>query len=64
MLRGSGNEGAGDALANLDNNDNLTHAIDYRQIYASLITEWFGHSQELVSNIFSQNFDPLGIFSN
>ena len=51
-------------LANLDNNDNLTHAIDYRQIYASLITEWFGHSQELVSNIFSQNFDPLGIFSN
>jgi N-dimethylarginine dimethylaminohydrolase len=27
MLRGSGNEGAGDALANLDNNDSVTVTI-------------------------------------
>ena len=50
-------------LVNLDNNENLLHNIDYRQVYSSLITEWFGYGNEIVSNVFSQNFDPLGIIN-
>lgn len=49
-------------LTNLDDNDNLFHTIDYRQIYASLITGWFGHSQNLVESTFNQNFDSLELF--
>ena len=49
-------------LSNLDSNQNLLHTVDYRQIYASLMTEWFGHSPEIVQSTFSQNFNPLGIF--
>jgi len=49
-------------LSNLDNNQNLHHSIDYRQIYASLMTGWFGHSQEIVQSTLSQNFESLEIF--
>ena len=49
-------------LSDLDDNDNLIHTIDYRQIYASLITEWFGYTSETVNSVFSQNHETLGLF--
>ena len=48
-------------LENLDDNENLVHTIDYRQVYSSIITEWFGYNNETVANVFSQQFDSLGI---
>ena len=47
----------------LDNNENLIHTIDYRQIYSSLITEWFGYNNDIVSTVFSENFDSLDIIN-
>ena len=49
-------------LSSFDNNQNLHHTIDYRQIFTSLITEWFGHSQNIANTTFNGSFEPLGLF--
>jgi len=49
-------------LINLDSNQNLPFNIDYRQIYSSLMTGWFGHSEEIAMSVFNQNFNSLDIF--
>ena len=43
----------------LDENDNPHVQYDYRQIYTSIITDWFGLNQSVANQIFSQNFNKI-----
>ena len=43
----------------LDENDNLSVQFDYRQIYTSIITDWFGLNQSVANQIFSENFNRI-----
>ena len=47
-----------------DNNNNLLHEFDFRQIYKSLLTQHFGLSNELVDNALLNSFESLDIISN
>ena len=46
-------------LTNLDNNDNPLVQYDYRQIYSSVITDWFGLPQVISDTVFGSTFDPV-----
>ena len=43
----------------LDENDNLLVQFDYRQIYTSIITDWFGLNQSVANQIFGENFNKV-----
>ena len=43
----------------LDENDNPLVQFDYRQIYTSIITDWFGLNQSVANQIFSENFNRI-----
>jgi hypothetical protein len=43
----------------LDENDNPLVQFDYRQIYTSIITDWFGLNQSVANQIFSENFNKI-----
>ena len=47
-----------------DNNNNLLHEFDFRQIYKSLLSQHFGLSNELVDNALLNSFESLDIVSN
>jgi uncharacterized protein (DUF1501 family) len=44
----SGRLGAPPALANLDENGNLPFAIDFRSVYATVLSDWFGLDAERI----------------
>ena len=46
-------------LTDLDNNNNPRIQYDYRQIYSSVITDWFGLQQEISDTVFGSTFDPI-----
>ena len=46
-------------LDQLDNDGNLSLQFDYRQIYSTIITDWFGLGQETSSNVFGQEFETI-----
>ena len=43
----------------LDENDNPHVQFDYRQIYTSIITDWFGLNQSVANQIFNENFNKI-----
>ena len=43
----------------LDENDNPLVQFDYRQIYTSIITDWFGLNQSVANQVFSENFNRI-----
>ena len=51
-------------LENLINGDNLVHSIDYRQIYATIIKEWFGYSDDVVNSVFNDQYETLNLFNS
>jgi uncharacterized protein (DUF1501 family) len=68
MLFGGGLVGGlyGDApdLANLDGAGNMRHSIDFRQAYATILTQWFGLPSADVDGILYGSFEPLGFVAN
>ena len=46
-------------LTNLNNNNNMQVQYDFRQIYSTLITDWFGLHESVAQNVFGQSFDPI-----
>ncbi|MEP0545924.1 MAG: DUF1501 domain-containing protein [Rhodothermales bacterium] len=68
MLFGGGINGGlyGDApdLLDLDNAGNLRHSIDFRQAYATVLTQWFGLPTADVENILYDSFEPLGFIAD
>ncbi len=48
-------------LSSFDNNNNLLHEYDYRQIYSSILNQHFGLSSDLINNALLTSFDNLDI---
>ena len=46
-------------LTNLNNNNNMQVQYDFRQIYSTLIKDWFGLPEYIAQNVFGQSFDPI-----
>ena len=47
------------SLSNLDQHNNLLIQHDFRQLYSSVITDWFGLDQEIATNVFGQEFESI-----
>ena len=47
------------SLSNLDQHNNLLIQHDFRQLYSSIITDWFGLDQEIATNVFGQEFESI-----
>ncbi len=45
----------------LDDAGNLTHAHDFRQVYASVIESWFGLAPDVSAAVLGGTFDPLPV---
>ena len=58
-LNGNGFIGAHPNLSNLDENGNLSHLIDFRQVYASIMKEWLCIDPQLVDLALMNNYDSL-----
>ncbi len=43
----------------LDENDNPQIQFDYRQVYSSIITDWFGLDQSISNQVFNENFNGI-----
>lgn len=43
-------------------NDNLAMQHDYRDVYAAVLSDWFGVSPQILSNVLLQQFNILPIF--
>jgi hypothetical protein len=46
-------------LDQLDNYGNLSLQFDYRQVFSTIITDWFGLGQETASNVFGEEFESI-----
>ena len=46
-------------LTNLNNNNNMQVQYDYRQVYSSLIADWFGLPESIIQSVFGDSFDPI-----
>ena len=50
-------------LSLFDNNNNLLHEYDYRQIYSSILNQHFGLNFDLINNALLTSFNSLDIIS-
>jgi uncharacterized protein (DUF1501 family) len=53
--------GAAPSLTNLDNTGNLRFEIDYRQVYSTLMSDWFGVPKGIADEVFGKPFQNLGL---
>ena len=60
-LNGNGFLGTNPDLQNLDNNSNLMHGTDFREIYASVLENWLCIDGDLVDNILGQSFERMDL---
>ena len=51
-------------LSNFDNNNNLFHEFDFRQVYSSILNQHFGLGSDIVSNALLNSYDSLDIVSS
>ena len=56
--------GSNPSLTDFDNNANLLHEFDFRQLYATLMTQWFELGQEEIENILFHPFETFSIIDN
>ena len=51
-------------LSTFDNNDNLFHEFDFRQVYSSILNQHFGLESDIISNALFNSYDSLDIISS
>ena len=51
-------------LNNLDQNGNLIHEIDFRQVYTTVLQDWFGLSQVDTEEVFGEAFETLDLVAD
>ena len=56
--------GSQPSLSNLDNNNNLLVEHDFRQVYSTLIEDWFGMDSSISQSVFQDTFDPIPFVAN
>ncbi len=68
MLFGGGINGGfyGDApdLLDLDNAGNMRHSVDFRQVYATLLSHWFGLTANEAAQVLFDDFETLPFVAN
>ncbi len=58
-LNGSGSLGGLPDLLEVDNNGNLQHTVDFRQIYATVLEQWLCFDTTLVDQVLGEAFERL-----
>lgn len=53
--------GSAPSLANLENGSNLKFETDYRQVYATMMTDWFGVPSTVADQVFGKSFETLDL---
>ena len=51
-------------LSAIDNNGNPPIQFDFRQMYSTLLTDWFGLEETVSSSIFQQSFNTIPFIAN
>ena len=51
-------------LVNFDENENLVFEYDFRQVYSTLLANWFGAAEDTVTNVLSGEFQPLNVIQS
>ena len=51
-------------MTEFDNNENLLHEFDFRQLYSTVMSEWFNLPYTDIENILYHNFETLPIIEN
>ena len=51
-------------LSSFDDRDNLLHEFDFRQVYASLLSQHFGLESNIINNGLMNSYDTLDIISH
>ena len=59
-LNGNGSLGGLPDLQNVDNNGNLQHTTDFRQVYATVLEQWLCIDPNLVDQVMGESFERLG----
>jgi uncharacterized protein (DUF1501 family) len=62
-VRGGQILGGNPDLQNLDNRGDIQYTVDFRQLYATLLADWFGISAQDVSEVLGGEFNRLPLFS-
>lgn len=52
------------SLTELDQNGNLLYQFDFRQLYSTLITDWFGLPSDIAETVFQSSFEPIPFIQN
>jgi uncharacterized protein (DUF1501 family) len=53
--------GSEPSLSSLDANGNLLYETDYRQVYATMINDWFGVPAAVTADVFGRSFTKLDL---
>ncbi len=56
--------GSQPSLSDLDTNQNLLVEHDFRQIYSTIIEDWFGLDHSVTQNVFQDTFDTIPFIAN
>ncbi|GBD04450.1 hypothetical protein HRbin20_00013 [bacterium HR20] len=59
-----GIRGANPSLSDLDNNGNLRMQYDFRQVYASILAQWYGVESSTLQAVMLKNFETIPIIRN
>ncbi len=51
-------------LEDLDNTGNLKHDVDFRQVYATALKDWFGLTDAEITSVLGASYSSLGFVSN
>ena len=60
-LNGNGVVGDAPDLSDLDNNGNIKHSIDFRQIYTTILEKWLCIDPSLIENIMGDSFNEIDL---
>ncbi|MDP6684554.1 MAG: DUF1501 domain-containing protein, partial [Candidatus Marinimicrobia bacterium] len=56
--------GSNPNMTEFDNNENLLHEFDFRQLYATILSEWFDLPYSDIENILFHSFETFPIIDN
>jgi uncharacterized protein (DUF1501 family) len=56
--------GSNPNMSEFDSNENLLHEFDFRQLYATVMSEWFDLPTSDIENILFHNFETLPVIEN
>ena len=56
--------GSSPSLSDLDDDENLKHAIDFRAVYATVLQHWFGFDAAASEAVLGHAYDPMALITD